>query len=102
MDDFLKSHFSIEYLASVANSVASSLKDEGFRFIKFTSNNQVIIDQLASIEIASSQQNIEGSYHKLFRLLWNIQTNVPKLRSISSNTTLNGEYLAYFVQYSIH
>ena len=102
MDDFLKSHFSIEYLARVANSVASSLKDEGFHFIKFTSNNQVIIDQLASIEIASSQQNIEDSYHKLFRLLWNIQTNVPKLRSISSNTTLNGEYLAYFVQYSIH
>ena len=43
MDNFLKSNFSIEYLA----------KDTGFRFTKFISNSQDIINKLPSVEIAS-------------------------------------------------
>ena len=53
MDNFLKSNFSIEYLANITNSIASRLKDTGFRFTKFISNSQDIINKLPSVEIAS-------------------------------------------------
>ena len=47
-----------------------------------------------------SQQNVGDSYCKILRMLWNIQTDVLKLRSIGNiypNT--KREYLAYFFLY---
>ena len=78
MDDFLKTHSSVKYLTNVAS----------FRLTKFTSNTQDIIDQLPSSEIINqtsiSQQNLEDSYRKILWILWNIQTDVLKLRSIDN------------------
>ena len=106
MDDFLKSHSSIKYLADITNSVISSFKNTGFRLTKFTSNSQDIIDQFPSSEIINqtsiSQQNVEDSYRKILGILWKIQTDVLKLRFIDIVIpTQDGKYLAYFVLYSI-
>ena len=88
MDDFLKSHSSNKYLTHIIK-VISNLKNVGFRRTKFTSNSQDIIDQLPSSEVinqtSTGQQNVEESYRKILGILWNIQTDVLKLRSIDKS-----------------
>ena len=86
MDDFLKSHSSIKYLTGSTKSVISNLKNAGFRLTKFTSYSQNIIEQVRSSEIYNQtsirHQRVEYSYCKILAILWNIQSNVLKLRSV--------------------
>ena len=86
MDDFLKSHSSNKDLTDITKSVISNLKNAGFCLTKFTSNSQDITNQLPSSEMINqtsiSQQNVEDSYHKILGILWNLQTDVLKLRSV--------------------
>lgn len=104
MDDFLKFHASNKYLAGITKSVISNFKNAVFYLPKFTSNSQDNIHQLLSSEIIKQssivQLNAEDSYRKIFGILWNIQTDVPKFVSIDNLIpTQNVEYLFYCVVY---
>ena len=82
MDDFLRSHSSIERLSTTTKTIINALANGGFRLTKRLSNNKSFLDTSPYSEISPKISENQVQTEKVLGILWNFETDLLSIKLI--------------------